>query len=119
MQKHPVRFIEAIIKIMKPFTRYETGLNIKGEWKSEFEEVIYVFSDSPSILKKDWLDLLVSDIKSNNYFLMMYSIFDEHKDIFIEMGNAKSSVRYKVTYSVKHEIHLEDCNKGLLILKKL
>ena len=104
---------------MKSFSRSEIESIIKGEWKSELEEMIYVFSDSPSILKKESFDLLVSDIKLNNYFLMMYSIFDENRDIFIEMGDAKTSVRYKVTNSAKNEIHLENSNRDSLFLKKL
>ena len=66
---------------MKSLSKSEIEQNILGEWKSELEEMIYVFSDTPSVLKKDSFDLLVSNIKLNNYFLTMYCIITENENI--------------------------------------
>ncbi|HTS44972.1 MAG TPA: hypothetical protein VMH01_11290 [Puia sp.] len=104
---------------MRFLSKSEIEQNIIGAWKSELEEMIYVFSDTPSVLKKDSFDLLVSNIKLNNYFLTMYCIVAENENMFIEIGNNKSCVKYVVTDSANNEIHLENSDQGLLILKKL
>ena len=104
---------------MRFLSKSEIEQNIIGAWKSELEEMIYVFSDTPSVLKKDSFDLLVSNIKLNNYFLTTYCIVAENENIFIEIGNNKSCVKYVVTDSANNEIHLENSDQGLLILKKL
>ena len=104
---------------IKSLSKSEIEQNILGEWKSELEEMIYVFSDTPSVLKKDSFDLLVSNIKLNNYFLTMYCIITENENMFIEMGKGKSSVRYVVTCFANDEIHLESHESGLVILNKL
>ena len=104
---------------MRFLSKSEIEQNIIGAWKSELEEMIYVFSDTPSVLKKDSFDLLVSNIKLNNYLLTMYCIVAENENMFIEIGNNKSCVKYVVTDSANNEIHLENSDQGLLILKKL
>ncbi len=104
---------------MKPVSKSELEFILKGEWKSELEEMIYVFSDSPSVLKKDSLDLLVSNIKLNNYFLTMYCITAENESMFIEIGKGKLSIRYDVKYAANEEIHLRNRDDDLIVLKKL
>ena len=69
--------------------------------------------------RKDSLDLLVSNTKSGNYFLTTYSILSENKDTLIEMGKEKLLIKYFVNDSANKEIHLENSNRDLLILKKL
>jgi len=104
---------------IKSLSKSAIEQNILGEWKSELDEMIYVFSDTPSVLKKDSLDLLVSNIKLNNYFLTMYSIIAENENMFIEIGKRKSSIRYVVTWFANDEIHLESSDRELIFLKRL
>ena len=104
---------------MKSISKSEIAIIIIGEWKSEIEEMIYVFSDSPSFLKKDAFDLLVSNIKLNEYFLTMYCIISENENIFIEIGEEKFSLKYFANQSENGELHLEDRDHGIVVLKKL
>ncbi len=118
--KHDKNHIAAVMNAMKSVSKSEIVQSILGEWKSELEEMIYVFSDNPSVLKKDSLDLLVSNIKLNNYFLTMYSIIAENENMFIEIGRGKSTVRYVVTCFINGQIHLQTTNgHDLIVLKKL
>jgi hypothetical protein len=101
------------------FSKSEIESIMMGEWKSEFEEIIYVFSNSPSFLKKGSFDLLISNTKSGNYFLTTYSILTENENTLIEMGKEKLFVKYFLNDIVDKIIHLEKSNHNLLILKKL
>jgi hypothetical protein len=103
----------------KMFNKSEIESMLIGEWKSEFEEIIYVFSNSPSCLKKGSLDLLVSNTKLGNYFLTNYSILSENEDTLIEMDKERLFVKYFLNDSGNKEIHLENSNRDLLIWKKL
>ncbi|HXB44532.1 MAG TPA: hypothetical protein VNV85_10765 [Puia sp.] len=101
------------------YGKLEIGSLLIGEWQSGLEEIIYVFSDSPSCLKNGSLDLLVSNAKSAIYFLTTYSIIGENENTFIEIGRDKLFVKYFVNGFANTEIHLENSNHELLILKKL
>lgn len=115
--------IKIILRVIKnamiPLNKSQLESAIIGEWKSELEEMIYVFSDSPSCLKNGSLDLLASNIKTGSYFLTTYDIKQENENVFIELGKDKSSVKYFVTNAADNEIHLENQDGDLLILKKL
>ncbi|HTQ63820.1 MAG TPA: hypothetical protein VMI12_03435 [Puia sp.] len=104
---------------MRSFCKSEMQSIVKGEWKSALEETIYVFSDSASCLKNGSFDLLISNTQSGNYFLTTYNIIEENENMFIEIGNNKSCVKYIVMDSGNNEIHIENSDQGVLILKKL
>jgi hypothetical protein len=71
---------------MKSLNKSEIEQSIIGEWKSGLTEMIYVFSDAASFLKKDSLDLLVSNIKLNNYFLTMYIVIGKENKLKAGIG---------------------------------
>ncbi|HMH31962.1 MAG TPA: hypothetical protein VK543_02975 [Puia sp.] len=101
------------------FSKSEIESILVGEWKSPFEDIMYVFSNSPSGPKKDSLNLLVTNAKSGNYFLTTYNLVVENENILIEIGKEKLLVKYLINNAEGKIIHLKNAGENLLVLMKL